>query len=97
MLHRHVHAAAEPSRRSERLVALPAPSGHESLDLLTDDALARREINDGVPYTLQRQHAPAGDAEGEADLAIVCDAVQPIDGAGDPRDQHGKRKDETGA
>lgn len=67
-----------------------------SLQLFTDDSLARGEVYKGVPDSLQRQHTATGNAELEVDAALRGEAVEPIDGTRDPGDQNGKTKDEAG-
>ena len=67
----------------------------ESLHLFTDGALARGEVDEGVPNSLQRQHAAAGNAELEIDAALRSEAVKAINGAWNPGDQDGESEDEA--
>ncbi len=77
------------------IVAAQVP-GPGRLHLLHQRLLTCREEDDGIPDALKWEHASAGQAELEADISIVRQAEEPIDGARNPGNEDGKGKDEAG-
>lgn len=65
----------------------PQP-GARGLHLLAEDLPRRREVDDGVPDPLQREHHRGGDVEPVRRLVRVHERVDPVDGRRGPRHQH---------
>lgn len=74
--------------------AQPRPRG---LHLLPEDLPRRREVDDGVPDPLEREHDRGGDVEPVGRLVWVHERVHPVDGRRGPRHQHRDGEDERGA